>query len=992
MLKIDNKMEELFLSDSVPKNLTIDVEGELDTSLIPAVNFYTGDIYGNSESSLDISKLPYRNGMPIYINNNPYDWKLENYQNKNYYSYAKYVCVTFDIYLTDTNPSDCIYPDNGLFQIYYLNKSGIQKLTSVVKDVTTARSKGTAITVSLKIDVNAENVDYIKSIYFTNNDSSSRTTKNIVLHISKIQIRLTDSSTEEPSYVKSVSANGIDIDSYISGDFSITNSNLIQESFSLTESLCSRDNLKFGLCESAHCEFEVVGRGDKFIGKTVRPYITPITPDNFDYSNINFSTEDFIGSTWWNTTNLRYYKTLNVSVNNDYLEHAKYVMFVTTILIGMTVTSGTMPPKFYFGLIVEDQNGNSLSYVLNSNVATVTGSDRLSMYNTNDFLYGVVSDRKEVYITLPTDLSFDSSRQGSKITKVTGIYVAFADENGNYLTSDFTVDDFRIYNGERALYFVDSINSPVIHYDKSLMISDKIPELMKGIPLGVFKISEVKKNNTQDIIKKSITAYDGLDILDQDVGDWLTKYMWIWDTGNTRASTSPYFTRLGVEYTRQLFPTLINLFKRLNILSDSDFIESSMLSGSDIDVPHTSRNFQYNFFWANDWDDNSAVGSGTIGFESYYSLSASISEPILIKVDLTPFDNLSDAELFGKYALAGMEEIFGESAGYPGICSSSSVLVEITYNNGRIDKILADSGDYVYINKDIDSLRVYTSSGIGIIYRSSSDGTIYAFENDNLQTLVSHIKISYYEVPDILKGLVNAHTKLVYYNYGTREIGSFSSSVSGKDVVRSLLEVNGCFFHMNRYGKPEIIYASKAGLYPSEKLYPREDLYPRGMNGPLLSMNRYISMECDDYVVENYGKIQIKTQSRVKNGESICSYEYIGNPDGKNTYIIEDNIFYCAEGTVYEYGSQPEVDEMLKNLFDKISNLTYTPHTTKLRGLPFMECGDRVNLVTKTGGIESFIFRRTLKGIHALMDTYEASGDEYNEALNTFDYKVYTPT
>ena len=323
MLKVDNKMEELFLSDSVPKNLTIDVEGELDTSLIPEVNFYTGDIYGNSESSLDISKLPYRNGMPIYINNNPYDWKLENYQNKNYYSYAKYVCVTFDIYLTDTNPSDCIYPDNGLFQIYYLNKSGIEKLTSVVKDVTTAKSKGTAITVSLKIDVNAENVDYIKSIYFTNNDSSSRTTKNIILHISKIQIRLTDSSTEEPSYVKSVSVDSVDIDGYINGNFSITNSNLIQESFSLTESLCSQDNLKFGLCESAHCEFEVVGRGDKFIGKTVKPYITPITPDNFDYSNINFSTEDFSGSTWWNTTNLRYYKTLNVSVNNDYLEHAK---------------------------------------------------------------------------------------------------------------------------------------------------------------------------------------------------------------------------------------------------------------------------------------------------------------------------------------------------------------------------------------------------------------------------------------------------------------------------------------------------------------------------------------------------------------------------------------------------------------------------------------------------------------------------------------------
>ena len=983
MLKVDNKMEELFLSDSVPKNLTIDVEGELDTSLIPSVNFYTGDIYGNSECTTDISNLQYNYGTIIGVNNNPYSKKLKDYQNKNYYSYAKYACVTFDIYLTDTNPSDCVYPDKLAFVVFYKKKDGYSRGVSVVTDVTTARSKGTAITVALKIDVNAENgLDYIEEFNITNNDSSSNVTKNIIIHISKIQIRLTDSLTEEPSYVKSVSANGIDIDSYISGDFSITNSNLIQESFSLTESLCSQDNLKFGLCESAHCEFEVVGRGDKFIGKTVRPYITPITPDNFDYSNINFSTEDFSGATWWNTTNLRYYKKMNVSVNNDYLEHAKYVMFVATILIGMTVKSGTMPPKFYFGLTVEDQNGNSLSYVLNSRVATVTGSDRLSMYNTNDFLDGVVSDRKEVYITLPTDLSFDSSRKGSKITKVTGIYVAFADENGNYLTNDFTVDDFRIYNGERALYFVDSINSPVIHYDKSLMISDKIPELMKGIPLGVFKISEVKKNNTQDIIKKSITAYDNMSILEQNVGDWLTKYMWIWDTANKVHTEGSGFNRFGVEYARQLFPTLSNLMKQLNILTDDDFVFS--FNVSDVDVEPANYNYGYNYLWG-DFGDN-PHGKGTIGILWASTGSASFSEDKLLKVTLTPYGNMTDEELFGKFAYSDMTDYWGKN--YHGFPSCASVFVILHNEDGTDTKVLADSGDYIYISTKVTQYEVYYSAGIAAI---NPGGDIIA-TGFSSKMLTTHVNVGIYEVPSILKGLVNAHLRLVYYNYGTQELGSFNSSISGRDVLRSLLEVNGCFFHMNRYGKPEIIYASKAGLYPSEKLYPREDLYPRGMNGPLLSMNRYISMECDDYVVENYGKIQIKTQSRVKNGESICSYEYIGNPEGKNTYIIEDNIFYCAEGTVYEYGSQPEVDEMLKNLFDKISNLTYTPHTTKLRGLPFMECGDRVNLVTKTGGIESFIFRRTLKGIHALMDTYEASGDEYNEALNTFDYKVYTPT
>ena len=197
MLKVDNKMEELFLSDSVPKNLTIDVDGELDTSLIPSVNFYTGDIYGTSECTTDISNLQYNYGTIIGVNNNPYSKKLKDYQNKNYYSYAKYACVTFDIYLTDTNSSDCVYPDKLAFVVFYKKKDGYSRGVSVVTDVTTARSKGTAITVALKIDVNAENgLDYIEEFNITNNDSSSNVTKNIIIHISKIQIILTYSLTE----------------------------------------------------------------------------------------------------------------------------------------------------------------------------------------------------------------------------------------------------------------------------------------------------------------------------------------------------------------------------------------------------------------------------------------------------------------------------------------------------------------------------------------------------------------------------------------------------------------------------------------------------------------------------------------------------------------------------------------------------------------------------------------------------------------------------
>ena len=45
-----------------------------------------------------------------------------------------------------------------------------------------------------------------------------------------------------------------------------------------------------------------------------------------------------------------------------------------------------------------------------------------------------------------------------------------------------------------------------------------------------------------------------------------------------------------------------------------------------------------------------------------------------------------------------------------------------------------------------------------------------------------------------------------------------------------------------------------------------------------------------------------------------------------------------------------------------------------------MEAGDVVTILTRTGGIEAFVFRRILKGINCLTDSLEARGDEVNEA------------
>lgn len=975
MIDIKDNQKQRFLEDSIDKKILINVDSTIDNSRLLSVNFYTGDVFDDDEISQLVESTT-GGATPNPINNNPLSWRLSEFQNNNYYKYGNYVNLSFNLRVFKT-ASDSVVAPKAQINVEYHDGKGVFH-SKIIDDITSNYETDSGKEVNFFFDGN-DITDIISIYVFVWGSDSYKIGKGI----SKLQIRVTNSN-EPVDYVRSIIHDGISINDYI-GEIvdNITNVDLDQESFSLTESLCSQDNLKFGLCESAHCEFTVVGRSDNFNNKTIRPYIGSITEQDFDYSNINFDTGNFNGSTWWNTTNIRYYKSLDTpTFNNNYVKYANYVMVVAKIQIGMTVRTGdTIPPKFYFGMAVKDQNGSTWRYALRHSNVTNTGSDRLSIYDTNDFLYDTTSDNKEVYVTLPTDLSFDS-KVGLKINQVVGFYVLFADENGNMLTSDLEVDDFRIYHGSWGMYFVDSINAPVIHYDASLKISGKIPESLKGVPLGVFKVSEVKKNHTNDILKKSITAYDGLSILEQDVGDWLTKYMWIWDTGNKRASDSPYFTRFGVEYSRQLFPTLANLMKQLNILSDDDFTE--IFNFADVDVSPANYGYGYDYLWG-DYGD-APRNKGTVGLLWGSSGSAGFSEDRLMRIDLTPYGGLTDAELFGRFAYSDMSSTWDSN--YHGFPSCASVFVELNYSDGSSVKIVADSGDYIYISKNVTSFSMKYSAGIASINPS---GTMYAYGDKN-RMLVTHMKGTYYEVPDILKNLVNAHLRLVYYNYGTQEMGSFSSSVSGRDVIRSLLEVNGCFFHMNRYGKPEIIYSNKAGLYPSKDLYPSNELYPRGNRGLLLDMNKYISFECDDYEVQRIGRIQIKTESQVKSGESICSYEYVGDENAKNTYIIEDNIFYCASGTVYEYGSQPEVDEMLKNLFSIISNLNYTPHTTQLRGLPFMECGDRINLITKTGGIESFIFRRKLKGINALRDTYEANGDEYIEPINTFDYKVYQPS
>jgi hypothetical protein len=202
------------------------------------------------------------------------------------------------------------------------------------------------------------------------------------------------------------------------------------------------------------------------------------------------------------------------------------------------------------------------------------------------------------------------------------------------------------------------------------------------------------------------------------------------------------------------------------------------------------------------------------------------------------------------------------------------------------------------------------------------------------------------------------------------------SEISGKDVITAICQLKGCFGHITRDGKFKYIYLPQDfnGLFPSEELYPSDTLYPSdGSAYHKLNSSNYISATYEDYLCRTIDKIQIRKEE----GD-------IGTivGDGDNCYIIEDNFL------VYGKNAE-ELEQIATNLLPVIENCVYRPFEATLPGNLCMEVGDTVKLYTKYQDVESYILKRTLKGIQALRDSVTTEGvEEYSEKVNSVNKSI----
>ena len=967
MLNLTDEQKAQFYKDSTRKELILTtnadwtnkediVQQQSGNNNVENLNLYFGNgVFYDTSYNYSLYYTENSTEMELLSNLSPdVSYNMANYiYNDLFFCDKSYLKVYINL---QVHGDGIILGEGCKFNIHYINKSGGYRKYSV--DFTAGDMQ--TLSFIMPNDISRIQKMTVSKQYEPATDVVWRLkAHNLVLIISDNTTLLTSTDAYNKARRRLAVAPDINIEDYLTFKI-LKNEDIVSESFSLTESLCSQENLKFGLCESSNCQVSVVNNNYQLKGVPFHIFSKVYTPDSnqltsSDLDKINFAynvtkfdittTNDFsLAGKVLDNTYAYYSFNMDVEDYADLIKQANYCYLgIDYKFKNVVLSNGVTPTKVRNKLGFRNAGGGFYytddSWTYWSNALSGSRTRRLCSQTNNP----------------DTEV----------VTQFSGFGFQFLDENDNVISgvtiTSGTLELQRpIISTSRETYKNTSyeIAWKSFNLANCYVQNDTIDQYVREhsaflVPLGKFRVKEVRNQVSGALMKKTLTLYDDLVDLEQNAFNWYTKYMFGMDTSNA--------PRYGLEYTRQLFSSFYDYMMNVGYYNPFDF-KSTLIEQREVsECKNHMTNFSINYEHT-----RPTSGGGTVTD----TISIKFTKFTISNPTYSRLYKLSFAREYGQgdssfTPLYYNDEIDSLSRGI------SMIYVDETLSDNQHNKYLVNEGDYFMISENCTNLDLCVPTYYEL------NGNIYA-------NLFYSIRVFYAPNPYTL---ANGSTRLFYYDYfGDHEIFKVDSSITGRDVVRSLLEVTGCLFRLDRYkGKPEFVYCTKTGLYPSQTLYPADDLYPRIGHDASIYESLYISTQHEDYTIKNIGKIQILKNYTGNDTESNVQWTYTApNTTNENTYVIDDNIFYSNAELVYEPDNMPEIDRMLANMYEKICDMGYTPQITKAVGLPFVECGDRIGVITHFGGFETFVYNRTLKGIQALFDTFESKGDEYISGINDF--------
>ena len=970
MLDVSNEVKTQFLTDSTNKNLKFttnpnwlypeDVEYQKD---MDTLNLFFGNAYGQT----GIWTWPW---SPM-TENDWFHFRVNRYADGDSYDatdfvktfafrYRKYVNVSAQIGIHNTGLT---YPQQLDFWVVYYDVTGTEREKRVpfnLDDYMVNASQTVAGTVSMNLEtsaISATGVSKIERIGIHSKTGNVNFTGDI--SVGKVMVNVSDDVSAMPIPYVYNDYSTIDLNEYIPFIL-FDNDNIVFEDFSLTESLCSKDNLKFGLCEAGNIEVNTCGiQTNNLLGETLYPYYE-VDNDSvtIPYSELrrvnwykqypnNYSPTSMWSS--WNTTTSNRMKATTpgkvyLSTYDEYFSDYSmwYVKYKTNCEYFITEDDvAYLKPAVWY----VDETGHEwwLRYGSPIPIGDFLNTDYELLFRPNY----VVNGNKIAYMEALGFELYDSNQ--NVITATYKAKVIWKDiqvgvlKNYNDVLPSFSLSTCYVYNGTIDEYLAD--------------------RKKEHLPLGKMTVKNIVKKTSHGLVTKKLTLYDDMVLLEQNAANWYS-YMYGIDTSTAGA--------YGLQYARQIYSSYFNYMQSIGIENIDDYDLTSVYSKTyDECVADYMTAITTNFIAFRTAPDATPYTYKKI----HYSAHTITADPTQLYVVKKINDNYErDGQILSIVtSWTPSSDTFTYDPLGRGLISCN-VLIKENLSNGSTNCFAVDYNDLFAISENCTSFEILIPTYTDINY----GGQITQHTN-----IIKEFTV--YKTPKTFK-LANADSRLLYYNYLTKEIFECDSTITGRDVIHSILELTGCFFRMSREnGKPEFVYCTKSGLYPAENLYPADDLYPRIGMTETMPKNKYLSVEYADYEVTRFGKIQILKKQTSNNTESNVQWQYVGDRDaGLNTYIVDDNIFYCNKDMVYDAEHMTELDNTLAEMYINISNMNYTPNVTQALGIPWLECGDRMGLLTTDGGFETFIYRRKLKGIQALFDTFESKGDEYNEAIKNY--------
>lgn len=176
-----------------------------------------------------------------------------------------------------------------------------------------------------------------------------------------------------------------------------------------------------------------------------------------------------------------------------------------------------------------------------------------------------------------------------------------------------------------------------------------------------------------------------------------------------------------------------------------------------------------------------------------------------------------------------------------------------------------------------------------------------------------------------------------------------AESYSGADVLRYLSEITGCFGMINNVGNFKWIT-----IKPTTN---RSSIQTLSADNVVMGSLKY-----EEFVTKPIACVHIREVEDDIGGSA-------GDITNGNTYYITGNPMCSGDST-------SQLVTKATNILNNIKEISYTPASITCVGMPWLECGDVVSFVTDRKTVTFPIFSRTMSGISALRDSYQANGSE----------------